>query len=422
MNNLEKLIQITTIEQMYSMLQQMRKSSVDPDLSNLEQPQDHNCLGKMDMATLKSELKSELSTMITNKITSTYQYPYKDDELEHMTLNIDKCSKEIYNFNDILTAKLTTQWNYMTSNIEKLTQRIEALETELRNKQALNEEPIVPGNKELPGGERPWLVKDYWKPDDTQMQIPTPFEQDVLYETVIVTNEEPELPNNDVSPTIDTSPTIDVIECKQSDNEPADIDTTIKRFKVELVEVEVEVLEPVDAKIEEAVLEDTEVVYDEPVDVAEAEDVEDAVVEDAVVEEEEVEEEEEEVEEAVVEDTVVEDVVVEDAVVEDAVVEEEEVEEEEVEEAEVEVVKPNQIELIIEESESEKEVETDVEEEVQEEVVEEDAEEEVFEIEIDDVTYYATSEENGILYEMLVDGEIGKQVGVINDGEPIFNA
>ncbi len=397
MNNLEKLIQITTIEQMYSMLQQMRKSSVDPDLSNLEQPQDHNCLGKMDMATLKSELKSELSTMITNKITSTYQYPYKDDELEHMSLNIDKCSKEIYNFNDILTAKLTTQWNYMTSNIEKLTQRIEALETELRNKQALNEEPIVPGNKELPGGERPWLVKDYWKPDDTQMQIPTPFEQDVLYETVIVTNEEPELPNNDVSPTIDTSPTIDVIECKQSDNEPADIDTTIKRFKVELVEVE----------LLDAVVEEEEVVYDEPVDVEDAEEVDEAVVEDAVVEDAVVEEEEE-VEESVD----VEDAVVEDAVVEDAVVEE----------AEVEVVKPNQIELIIEESESEKEVETDVEEEVQEEVVEEDAEEEVFEIEIDDVTYYATSEENGILYEMLADGEIGKQVGVINDGEPIFNA
>ena len=52
-------------------------------------------------------------------------------------------------------------------------------------------------------------------------------------------------------------------------------------------------------------------------------------------------------------------------------------------------------------------------------VVEE--EEEVFEIEIDDVTYYATSEENGILYEVLADGDVGKKVGVIKDGEPIFN-
>jgi hypothetical protein len=48
-------------------------------------------------------------------------------------------------------------------------------------------------------------------------------------------------------------------------------------------------------------------------------------------------------------------------------------------------------------------------------------EEEVFEIEIDDVTYYATSEENGILYEVLSDGDAGKNVGIIKDGEPIFN-
>ena len=51
---------------------------------------------------------------------------------------------------------------------------------------------------------------------------------------------------------------------------------------------------------------------------------------------------------------------------------------------------------------------------------EEEEEEEVFEIEIDDVTYYATSEENGILYEVDSDGEVGKKVGIIKDGEPIF--
>ena len=61
------------------------------------------------------------------------------------------------------------------------------------------------------------------------------------------------------------------------------------------------------------------------------------------------------------------------------------------------------------------EVEVEVEEE------EEEEEEEVFEIEIDDVTYYATSEENGILYEVLADGDVGKKVGIIKDGEPIFN-
>ena len=48
-------------------------------------------------------------------------------------------------------------------------------------------------------------------------------------------------------------------------------------------------------------------------------------------------------------------------------------------------------------------------------------EEEVFEIEIDDITYFATHEENGILYEIDVDGDVGKKVGIIKDGEPIFS-
>jgi hypothetical protein len=71
-------------------------------------------------------------------------------------------------------------------------------------------------------------------------------------------------------------------------------------------------------------------------------------------------------------------------------------------------------------------VEEDVEEDqdqVQsdEEAVEEEDSEEVFEIEIDDVTYFATDEENGILYEVDKDGEVGKKVGIIKDGEPIFS-
>ena len=50
----------------------------------------------------------------------------------------------------------------------------------------------------------------------------------------------------------------------------------------------------------------------------------------------------------------------------------------------------------------------------------EEEDEEVFEIEIDDITYYATDEENGKLYEKTKDDEIGKQIGVIKDGEAIF--
>jgi hypothetical protein len=51
---------------------------------------------------------------------------------------------------------------------------------------------------------------------------------------------------------------------------------------------------------------------------------------------------------------------------------------------------------------------------------EEEEEEEVFEIEIDDVTYFATDEENGILYAVTDDGDIGEKVGILKDGEPIF--
>ena len=51
----------------------------------------------------------------------------------------------------------------------------------------------------------------------------------------------------------------------------------------------------------------------------------------------------------------------------------------------------------------------------------EEDEEEVFEIEIDDITYFATDEENGILYEVDKDGDVGKKVGIIKNGEPIFS-
>ena len=51
----------------------------------------------------------------------------------------------------------------------------------------------------------------------------------------------------------------------------------------------------------------------------------------------------------------------------------------------------------------------------------EEEEEEVFEIEIDDITYFVTDEDNSILYEITADGDIGKKVGIIKDGDPIFN-
>ena len=83
----------------------------------------------------------------------------------------------------------------------------------------------------------------------------------------------------------------------------------------------------------------------------------------------------------------------------------------------------------LEEQEDKEDLEEQEDKEVLEEVVseeeeseeEESEEEEVFEIEIDDKTYFATHEENGILYEVTSDGEVGKKVGIIKDGEPIFS-
>jgi len=53
-------------------------------------------------------------------------------------------------------------------------------------------------------------------------------------------------------------------------------------------------------------------------------------------------------------------------------------------------------------------------------LVEEEEEEEYFEIEIDDITYYTNDEENGIIYEVTKEEDVGKKVGYLKDGEPYF--
>ena len=57
---------------------------------------------------------------------------------------------------------------------------------------------------------------------------------------------------------------------------------------------------------------------------------------------------------------------------------------------------------------------------IMEQEQEQEDEEDLFEIEIDDVLYLANDDENGILYEMTSDGDVGKKIGIIKDGEPIF--
>jgi hypothetical protein len=137
-------------------------------------------------------------------------------------------------------------------------------------------------------------------------------------------------------------------------------------------------------------------------EVSEEEQEEEEEVSEAEQEEEEQEEEEQEEEEEVSE------------------AEQEEVSEEEQEEEEEE---QEQEEEDIGEAEEEEVAKVDKQEAVISKVVEdaEEEDEEVFEIEIDDDTYFTNNEENGILYEIDENGEPGKKVGIIKDGEPIFS-
>ena len=85
-----------------------------------------------------------------------------------------------------------------------------------------------------------------------------------------------------------------------------------------------------------------------------------------------------------------------------------------------------------EEDELEDEVETEAEEESDDEEetlvqppllkVEVEEEEELFEIEIDDVTYCTNNDETGFIYELSEDGDVGEKVGYFKDSEPFFYA
>ena len=73
-----------------------------------------------------------------------------------------------------------------------------------------------------------------------------------------------------------------------------------------------------------------------------------------------------------------------------------------------------------EEEDEEKKEEEEEEEEKEEKEEEAGEDEEVFEIEIDDKIYYTNNDTNGIIYEALLNEEVGNKVGYIKDGEPFF--
>ena len=92
-------------------------------------------------------------------------------------------------------------------------------------------------------------------------------------------------------------------------------------------------------------------------------------------------------------------------------------------EEEEEVVKSSSANEIVAAEEPVASLEDDVETEKSEsEEEEEEAEEEFIEIDIDDVTYCTNNEENGFIYELTEDGDVGDKVGYLKDGEPFFYA
>ena len=138
--------------------------------------------------------------------------------------------------------------------------------------------------------------------------------------------------------------------------------------------------------------------------------------------EEEAEEEEAEEEEAEEEEEVEEEEAEEQEEEEEA---EEQEEEEEAEEEDEEEESDEEEAEDKEEAEEVSDVETEDEEKqtnVNKESSVEDLEEELFEIEIDDITYCTNNEDNGIIYEMTKDGEVGDEIGRFKEGEPIFYA
>jgi len=351
-DNLEKLIQIATIEQMYSMLQKMKNDNFNNRFeecyfSDKKYEQSSNAL-----------IDSLLNDIKILKITN-------DEQTE--------CLRR--NNSDI--RKLLDTVKYLSDRIEKLENELNENKSNTNNNSRFLCQQIR-GQQKLtsyPGFTTGTL------PAEEEAHIKLKIEEkDVLDE---------EDTDNDVNPALITCSTITLSEIKvvKDDSIKGDLG-----------------------------LEDD---YDEEEEVEEVEEEEEEDEEEDEVEEVEEEEEDDESEEEVGTEDEQEDLVkVEDELVKEVEIVRDFYKEKENKEEEEE---SDDEETDDEEDDNELSVGEELGDHKINEEEEEEEEEEVFEIEIDDVTYFATGEENGILYEMTKDGDVGKKVGIIKDGEPIFS-
>jgi hypothetical protein len=376
-NNLEKLIQMATIEQMYIMLEKLRANN--------------SIYGNLNFSDIK--LSSNINNMNDTNNTNHFENEFKSIKNEIQTINSrlninnemsDGLTMKIHDLIKIVNDKFTTNNN----TINKLLVKINDLEDEISKMKNSNETKVVceqiKGQRSLksyPGFSNE-KQNEQKKIDDVNIKLEIEekthdeHDNDVEYVSSEIIYSSTQLDITDL--TLDMSVS----------DEQEDDDKSVDQSNNELDEEddsnnEVEEEEQNKKEEEEQDKKEEEEQYDEE-------------------QEEEVEEEQEEEDDN----------------------EQEEDDEEQEEEVGTDDENEKQIKetIVKEEPIKDEQQEEQEKQEEQEEQEDEDGEdEEVFEIEIDDITYFATDEENGVLYEMTQDGDIGKKVGIIKDGEPIFN-
>ena len=364
MDNLEKLIQMATIEQMYNMLNKLKENT-----SNIYK--EDTSYNECSCCKQNTEIITKLSFEIKNlklEINNTN---------EHLSISKEEYWKLSMKVSDVERELRDIKSN--TNNNSKF------LCQQIRGQQLLTSYPGFSNGSLTEGQDEAHIKLKIEEKNQNDVTINNSEEASIVQLTEEEYNEEDvnQLLTTCLTSVLDKTPTI-VNETRIED---------IKETQEELLETSDE--------------EQTE----EEVGTEEEESEEEESEEEESEEEESKEESKAEVEESK------EEVEVEEALEKN---EEENTSDKKPDDHEVEDNEElSSEEELVEHIEEKKDKEDEKDEDEKEE--EEEEEEDVFEIEIDDVTYFATGEENGILYEMISDGEIGKKVGIIKDGEPIFN-
>jgi hypothetical protein len=377
--NLDKLMQMATLEQLNNLIQQMSKQSAPVPV-----PVSH------------CDAKDVLSLPIVQKVIIAYE-----DELK-LNKSSNNCSC------DELIPTILEKLDNHSLKLQLIENRLNDLFALLENKESKQEELMVDKNQpkltSFPG-----FGLSQKQEDEDCLELQQSCLESPCLESPCLESQQSCLESQQES-----------LESQQSCLESLCLEKENITLNIEETEPEnnnIDIIEDFDEDIQESTDTDTNT----DTDVVDQVQIEDVKENEAVEEDEEVEEDESvEVDESVEENEEDEEAAEDAVAIEDEKVEvDEEADTDDSTEDEVATNEDqDQVQTVEEEEEEEEQVQT-VEEDVEEE--EEEDSEEVFEIEIDDVTYFATDEENGILYEVDKDGEVGKKVGIIKDGEPIFS-